>query len=111
MREISTAVSATLTSAAVLGQVVSFAAEPAGAAPEGWRCGVTGTGNPHWSVAADPSAPDQRKVLIQSGKGTFPWCVKPDASLEDGFVEVMFKPISGREDQAGGSDAGRQALH
>jgi hypothetical protein len=41
-------------------------------------------------------------VLKQSGKGTFPWCIKKDASLADGFVEVKFKPLTGREDQAGG---------
>jgi hypothetical protein len=28
--------------------------------------------------------------------------VRKDASLADGFVEVRFKPVSGREDQAGG---------
>jgi Domain of Unknown Function (DUF1080) len=28
--------------------------------------------------------------------------VKDDTSIKDGFVEVKFKPISGREDQAGG---------
>jgi hypothetical protein len=28
--------------------------------------------------------------------------VRPDASFADGTVEVKFKPISGREDQAGG---------
>jgi 3-keto-disaccharide hydrolase len=29
-------------------------------------------------------------------------CFKNDTSLKDGFVEVKFKPISGKEDQAGG---------
>jgi hypothetical protein len=28
--------------------------------------------------------------------------VRPDASLADGWVEVKFKPLSGRDDQAGG---------
>jgi hypothetical protein len=32
----------------------------------------------------------------------FPWCVKTGTSLADGSVEVKFKPLSGREDQAGG---------
>jgi hypothetical protein len=39
---------------------------------------------------------------MQLGQGKYPWCVKKDASLENGFVEVKFKPISGKEDQAGG---------
>jgi hypothetical protein len=41
-------------------------------------------------------------VLKQSGVATFAWCVKEGAAIADGFVEVKFKPISGREDQAGG---------
>ena len=41
-------------------------------------------------------------MLKQSGSGTFPWCVKKNASITDGFVEVQFKPIDGQEDQAGG---------
>ena len=34
--------------------------------------------------------------------GEYPWYVRKDVSLEDGFVEVRFKPLSGRRDQAGG---------
>jgi len=41
-------------------------------------------------------------VLRQSGTATFPWCVRTDTKLSDGWVEVKFKPISGKEDQAGG---------
>lgn len=74
----------------------------AGAVPEGWTCGVTGTGTPRWAVEADASAPSAPNVLRQAGSGTFPWCVKKSASLADGFVEVKFKPEKGRQDQAGG---------
>jgi len=70
--------------------------------PEGWVAGVTGRGSPRWSVEADATAPSKPNILKQSGSGTYPWCVKPDASLADGFVEVKFKSLSGREDQAGG---------
>jgi WD40 repeat protein len=70
--------------------------------PDGWIAGVTGKGSPKWSVVQDSSAPSKPNVLKQSGHGTFPWCVKKEASLADGFVEVKFKPISGEEDQAGG---------
>ena len=41
-------------------------------------------------------------MLKQSGEATYPVCLKNDTSVKDGFVEVKFKPISGREDQAGG---------
>jgi hypothetical protein len=41
-------------------------------------------------------------VLKQSGQATFPVCLKDATNLKDGFVEVKFKPLSGKEDQAGG---------
>jgi hypothetical protein len=53
-------------------------------------------------VEADASAPSPPNILKQSGQGDFPWCVRPNATLDDGFVEVKFKPILGRKDQTGG---------
>ena len=70
--------------------------------PPGWLSGNTGTGTPKWAVTADESAPSKPNVLKQSGEGIYLWCVKKDVSLTDGFVEVRFKPVSGKEDQAGG---------
>jgi hypothetical protein len=93
---------ATLFSATAAAQTAGFDNDSTGAAPAGWRAGVTGRGSPRWTVEADASAPSRPNVLKQSGSGTFPWCVRPDVSLSDGWVEVKFKPISGREDQAGG---------
>src|SRR5258706_359639 len=96
----------TLASVAIMttthAETVSFDQEAPGALPAGWRAGVTGRGSPKWSVEADASAPTRPNVLKQSGSGTFPWCVRSDASLADGYVEVKFKPLTGREDQAGG---------
>ena len=83
-------------------ETFSFDRDATGALPAGWRAGVTGRGSPKWSVEADATAPSRPNVLKQSGSGTFPWCVRPDVSLADGYVEVKFKPLSGREDQAGG---------
>ena len=83
-------------------ETFTFDRDAPGALPAGWRAGVTGRGSPKWSVEADASAPSRPNVLKQSGGGTFPWCVKPDVSLENGYVEVKFKPLTGREDQAGG---------
>lgn len=85
-----------------LAQTISFDQDAIGALPAGWRAGVTGRGSPKWSVQADATAPSKPNVLMQSGGGTYPWCVKADTSLADGYVEVRFKPISGKEDQAGG---------
>jgi hypothetical protein len=83
-------------------ETFSFDRDATGVLPAGWRAGVTGRGSPKWSVEADTSAPSKPNVLRQAGSGTFPWCVRPDVSLADGYVEVRFKPLSGREDQAGG---------
>ncbi len=83
-------------------ETFSFDRDATGALPAGWRAGVTGRGSPKWSVEADASAPSKPNVLKQSGSGFFPWCVRPEVSLADGYVEVKFKPLAGREDQAGG---------
>ena len=81
---------------------VGFNSDPVGAPPAGWQCGSTGGGTPRWTVEADPSAPSPPNVLKQSGKAPFPWCVKQGTALADGAVEVKFKSLQGREDQAGG---------
>jgi hypothetical protein len=91
-----------LLAADAVGQVVHFDADPIGKPPNGWTCGATGRGNPQWSIEADGSAPSPPNVLKQAGTATFPWCVKDDAVAADGAVEVKFKPIGGKEDQAGG---------
>jgi hypothetical protein len=83
-------------------EAVNFDSDKPGAAPAGWQCGSTGGGTPRWTVETDASAPSKSNVLKQSGSGTFSWCVKTGTSLADGIVEVKFKPLSGREDQAGG---------
>lgn len=79
-----------------------FDRDDIGAFPAGWSCDATGQGKPQWSVEADSSAPSKPNILLQSGKAAFPWCVKRDAGLADGFVEVSFKPIVGDVDRAGG---------
>ena len=86
----------------LLNQTFSFDQDAPGALPAGWRAGVTGRGSPLWAVAANAGAPSKPNVLKQSGSGAFPWCVKTDTSFADGAVEVKFKAVSGREDQAGG---------
>jgi hypothetical protein len=81
---------------------VNFDDMKVGAAPPGWTATQTGSGSAKWSVEKDDSAPSKPNVLKQSGQATFPVCTKDDTSLKDGFVEVKFKPVSGKEDQAGG---------
>ena len=97
-----TAVEWLLTGGIAMAETINFDTEPVGELPKRWSAGVTGRGSARWSVEADASAPSSPNVLKQSGHGDFPWCVLADAALSDGFVEVKFKPLSGREDQAGG---------
>jgi len=90
----------TLLPAAMQAEPMNFDAHPIGQPPAGWTCGATGRGTPKWSVEADAEL--GHSVLKQSGRAAFPWCVKNDIALADGWVEVRFRPLAGREDQAGG---------
>ena len=91
-----------ITAAAALADTVNFDNLKTDAPPPGWTATQTGTGAGKWEIVADDSAPSKPNVLKQSGEATYPVCIKDDASLKDGFVEVKFRPISGKEDQAGG---------
>ena len=59
-----------------------------------WLTGLTGSGAARWT--------ENEGTLQYSGGATFGWAVLPKISVRDGFVQVRFKPISGRQDQAGG---------
>jgi len=83
-------------------ETVTFDNAEAGKLPPGWIGTNTGTGQPQWAVVADASAPSKPNVLKQSGVAAYPICIKEDTSIQDGFVEVRFKPVSGKKDQAGG---------
>ena len=85
-----------------MAETIDFDTDAVGAAPSGWTAGVTGRGAYRWTVEADANAPSKPNVLKQSGQADFPWCVKTGTSFADGYVETKFKPISGKEDQAGG---------
>jgi hypothetical protein len=92
----------TLMTGATMAETINFDNDRPGALPPGWSAGVTGRGSPKWAVEEDPTAPSKPHVLTQSGSGTFPFCVVERSSLADGYVEVKFKPLAGKEDQAGG---------
>src|SRR5256714_7623461 len=92
----------TMATALAAAETVNFDDAKAGAPPPGWTATQTGSGSAKWSVEKDDSAPSGSNVLRQSGTATFPVCIKNDTNLKDGFVEVKFKPVSGKEDQAGG---------
>lgn len=75
--------------------LVLLAAGVVGAQPAGqWLFGATGRGTARWT--------EEAAGLTYRGGAAFGWAVLPAPSLRDGFVQARFKPISGREDQAGG---------
>ena len=102
MKTTITMASSLLAAGVAVAQTVNFDKDSSGVSPADWTCGVTGRGSPRWTVELGPDAPSPSNVLMQSGAGDFPWRVRTGTAILDGFVEVKFKPIRGREDQAGG---------
>src|SRR2546428_3605279 len=92
----------TVLAAVVLADAVNFDNLKVGAPPPGWTATKTGTGTEKWTIETDNTAPSKPNVLKQSGQATYPVCIKDDTNLKDGFVGVKFKPVAGKEDQAGG---------
>jgi hypothetical protein len=83
-------------------ETVNFDDAPAGRPPAGWVLTKTGQGSPRWTVEKDATAPSPPNVLKQSGEATYPIALREGTALKDGFVEVQFKAVAGKEDQAGG---------
>jgi hypothetical protein len=102
MKILATAILAAMLAGLATAQTVNFDSFQPGAPPPGWTTTQTGSGHAKWSIEKDDTAPSKPNVLKQSGVATYPVCLKDDTNLKDGFVEVKFKPISGKEDQAGG---------
>jgi hypothetical protein len=89
------------------GRSVNFDQYVVGKAPPGWTVAMTNWGGPpQWVVQIDKTAPTQPYVLAQVSADTTdnrcPLAVLNDVSLRDGDVSVWLKPVSGREDRAGG---------
>jgi hypothetical protein len=91
-----------LVAQALMAETVRFDNIAPGALPSGWMAAQTGEGKPVWAVVADDSAPSLPNALKQSGVARFALCLKTNATVRDGVVEVKFKPLDGKEDQAGG---------
>jgi hypothetical protein len=102
MQWITAMIAMALTTGGAMAETINFDNDKPGGLPAQWSAGVTGRGTPKWAVEADAAAPSKPHVLKQSGSGTLPWCVVKSSALADGYVEVKFKSIAGREDQAGG---------
>ena len=85
-----------------IAQTIGFDDAEPGKEPKGWTLTKTGQGDPKWTVEKDDSVPSKPNVLKQSGEATYPVALKDDTDLKQGFVEVKFKAVSGKEDQAAG---------
>jgi len=93
---------ATMLAVTAYADTVNFDNEKPGTLPPHWVGTQTGRGTAKWTIEKADDAPSKPNVLKQSGKATFPVCIKDDTKVKDGFVEVKFKPVAGKEDQAGG---------
>jgi hypothetical protein len=87
--------------------VITFDRDSLGKTPQGWTVTMTNHGvAPKWEVVRDPSAPTPPYVLAQvstdSHQDRFPLAILDRLSVRDGDVSVRLKPVSGRQDQAGG---------
>jgi hypothetical protein len=83
----------------------AFNEAEAGKTPSGWTATITGKGEPKWIVEMDDTAPSKPAVLKQSAEvpgPSFPLCIKEGPAIRDGFVEVKFKSLTGKSDQAAG---------
>lgn len=89
-------------SATAVAETVNFDEAKTGTLPAHWLGTQTGSGMGKWAVEKADDAPSKSNVLKQSGVATFPVCIKEDTNIKDGFVAVKFKPVAGKEDQAGG---------
>jgi hypothetical protein len=88
-------------------RTINFDSTATGALPAGFSTALTGGGGPvSWVVRADPSAPGGGKTLVQESADDtsyrFPLCIYDKIVARDVAVEVNYKPLSGKVDQAGG---------
>ena len=88
-------------------QTVNFGSSEVGKLPPGFATALTGGGGPiSWVVRRDSTAPGGKAVLVQESSDDtsyrFPMCIYEKTVARDVAVEVKYKAISGKVDQAGG---------
>jgi len=79
---------------ALLTTAVALASIAAGQPAAEWRTGQTGRGTARWTRTDGG--------FRYQGGAAFGWAVLEGSPVRNGWVEVRFKPIDGREDRAGG---------
>lgn len=88
-------------------QTISFDSTEVGQLPAGFSTALTGGGVPvSWVVREDPTAPGNHRVLVQESSDDtsyrFPLCVYDNVVAKDVAVEMKWKALSGKVDEAGG---------
>ena len=88
-------------------QTITFDPDKIGKLPPDFSTALTGGGGPiSWVVREDSTAPNNKKALVQESSDDtsyrFPMCIYDKFVARDVAVEVNFKAISGKVDQAGG---------
>jgi hypothetical protein len=88
-------------------QTIKFDSTEVGQLPPDFSTALTGGGGPiSWAVREDSTAPDSKRVLVQESADAtsyrFPLCIYEKTTARDVAVEVNYKAISGKVDQAGG---------
>jgi hypothetical protein len=88
-------------------QTIQFDSSQVGAVPQDFSTALTGGGGPiAWNVREDPQAPAGRYVLVQESTDDtsyrFPLCIYDKTIARDVSVEVKYKAIAGKVDEAGG---------
>jgi hypothetical protein len=88
-------------------QAINFDSSETGKLPVGFSTALTGGGGPiSWVVREDSSAASGKKVLVQESSDDtsyrFPMCIYDQTIARDVAVEVSYKAIVGKVDQAGG---------
>src|ERR1039458_2045856 len=86
-------------------QAISFDSSESGKLPTDFSTALTGGGGPvSWVVREYPTAPKSQKVLLQESSDAtsyrFPLCIYEKTIASDVAVEVNYKAISGKVDQA-----------
>ncbi len=88
-------------------RTISFDSAETGGLPADFSTALTGGGGPiSWVVREDSTAPGGRRVLVQESPDDtsyrFPLCIYDKIIARDVAVEVNYKAITGKVDEAGG---------
>jgi hypothetical protein len=88
-------------------QTINFDSAELGQLPPDFTTALTGGGGPiSWVVRADATAPNSKNALVQESSDDtsyrFPLCIYGKTVARDVAVEVSYKALSGKVDQAGG---------